>query len=118
MFFLQFGACATAPVTATVHGPALRHRVLMLAAAAALSTLACSTHAASAVSPYVQASPPVGQESRTGSATPKPRKLKKVKHEAPQATMPSGETVRARERRLHRECKGRPNAGACLGFAS
>jgi uncharacterized protein (DUF934 family) len=31
---------------------------------------------------------------------------------------PSGESVAARERRLKRECKGRPNAGACLGFAS
>ncbi|HMS26593.1 MAG TPA: hypothetical protein PKC80_04385 [Burkholderiaceae bacterium] len=27
-----------------------------------------------------------------------------------------GETVRERERRLSRECKGRPNAGACAGF--
>lgn len=26
------------------------------------------------------------------------------------------ETTRERERRLKRECKGRPNAGACLGF--
>ena len=30
----------------------------------------------------------------------------------------SQETPRDRERRLLRECKGRPNAGACLGFAS
>jgi hypothetical protein len=29
---------------------------------------------------------------------------------------PSGETVADRERRLRRECKGRPNAGACLGL--
>lgn len=28
----------------------------------------------------------------------------------------SGETVKERERRLQRECRGRPNAGACLGF--
>ncbi len=32
--------------------------------------------------------------------------------------MPSGESVTNRERRLLRECKGRPNAGACLGYAS
>lgn len=113
MFFSQFDATATA----TGNGPALRHHLLMFAVAA-LATLACSTHAATAVSPYVQASPPVVVEPTTGSATPGPRKLKKVKHEAPHATMPSGETVRARERRLHRECKGKPNAGACLGFAS
>jgi len=31
---------------------------------------------------------------------------------------PSEESPAARERRLKRECKGRPNAGACLGFAS
>jgi cell division protein FtsN len=31
---------------------------------------------------------------------------------------PSGEALPAREKRLRRECKGRPNAGACLGHAS
>lgn len=31
---------------------------------------------------------------------------------------PSEESAAAREKRLKRECKGRPNAGACLGFAS
>lgn len=30
----------------------------------------------------------------------------------------SQEAPRDRERRLLRECKGRPNAGACSGFAS
>jgi hypothetical protein len=29
---------------------------------------------------------------------------------------PSGENPAARERRLRRECRGRPNAGACLGL--
>ncbi len=28
----------------------------------------------------------------------------------------SGESKAAREKRLRRECKGRPNAGACLGM--
>ncbi len=28
----------------------------------------------------------------------------------------SAETTKERERRLARECRGRPNAGACLGF--
>ena len=28
----------------------------------------------------------------------------------------SGESFSERERRLKRECRGRPNAGACLGF--
>ena len=31
---------------------------------------------------------------------------------------PSGEAVSTRERRLRRECKGRPNAGACAGYAN
>lgn len=31
---------------------------------------------------------------------------------------PSEESPAARERRLKRECKGRPDAGMCLGFAS
>lgn len=29
-----------------------------------------------------------------------------------------GETTAQRENRLLRECRGRPNAGACLGFAN
>lgn len=29
---------------------------------------------------------------------------------------PSSEKPAARERRLKRECKGRPNAGVCLGY--
>lgn len=49
------------------------------------------------------------------------KKMKKKKTvrvaQAPERT-PSGETVADRERRLTRECKGRPNAGACLGFAN
>ena len=31
---------------------------------------------------------------------------------------PSEESPAARERRLRRECKGRPNAGMCLGHAT
>lgn len=30
----------------------------------------------------------------------------------------SGETPAERDRRLARECKGRPNAGACLGYGN
>lgn len=29
-----------------------------------------------------------------------------------------GESVKERDRRLMRECRGLPNAGACLGYAS
>ncbi|WP_233167627.1 hypothetical protein [Xylophilus sp. ASV27] len=46
------------------------------------------------------------------------------KAKRPRATHPkvlpggSGETTAERERRLLRECRGLPNAGACLGLAS
>lgn len=30
---------------------------------------------------------------------------------------PSEETATQRDKRLTRECRGRPNAGACLGYA-
>lgn len=45
-------------------------------------------------------------------------KKKKTTVAAPKATGGSAETTAERNRRLARECKGRPNAGACLGFAS
>lgn len=31
---------------------------------------------------------------------------------------PSHESTAERDRRLKRECRGRPNAGACMGYAS
>lgn len=37
----------------------------------------------------------------------------KVKHQK----SPSEESTAERDRRLYRECKGLPNAGACLGYA-
>lgn len=45
----------------------------------------------------------------------KPAKQKgpvKVKHQR----SPSEESTAERDRRLYRECKGLPNAGACLGY--
>jgi len=49
----------------------------------------------------------------------KPAKTKPSRAATPKV-IPSGseETSRERERRLLRECKGRPNAGACSGYAS
>jgi hypothetical protein len=41
-------------------------------------------------------------------------KLPRVRHSP---VYSSGETPAQRERRLLRECKGLPNAGACLGYA-
>ena len=48
----------------------------------------------------------------------KTSKIKKTKLAEPEPRLPGGETRAERERRLLRECKGRPNAGACSGYAS
>lgn len=51
----------------------------------------------------------------TGNATAETGKKKgslKIKHQR----SPSEETVAERARRLKRECRGAPNAGACLGY--
>lgn len=44
--------------------------------------------------------------------------VKRTKIPKPKQDKGAGETVKERDRRLLRECKGRPNAGACEGFAS
>ena len=63
--------------------------------------------------------PVQGKESSSASASPRaaaaPRKLKTPK--APVNTG-YGESRKERDQRLLRECKGRPNAGACEGYAS
>lgn len=57
-------------------------------------------------------------------ASDKPRQAKATSKDAqPKAARitfhnsPSAESPAERDRRLTRECKGRPNAGACLGYA-
>lgn len=47
----------------------------------------------------------------SSTATEAPRKPAKVRF----IDAPSSETPAARKKRLKRECKGRPNAGVCLG---
>ena len=46
------------------------------------------------------------------AAAPKKSKAVRVKHQQNN----SGESTSERDRRLYRECKGRTNAGACLGY--
>jgi hypothetical protein len=41
---------------------------------------------------------------------------KRHKSSKPKPDKGHGETVQERERRMMRECKGRPNAGACEGY--
>lgn len=74
-----------------------------------------------AVGPVVAAT---GQVAHSTAVEPKPkaaqskRKVKVKPAAEPTQYAPSGEALPAREKRLRRECKGRPNAGACLGYAS
>ncbi len=68
-----------------------------------------------------------GTKAATTSETAKPARKTKTKA-SKKADKPktvkvssqkgSGETTAERDRRLMRECKGRPNAGACLGYAN
>lgn len=48
--------------------------------------------------------------------TASPKAQRKASRAAPRSS--SEESRAERERRLLRECKGLPNAGACLGYAS
>lgn len=59
-------------------------------------------------------SAPVHSATTQHSASkPKARTVTKVTYH----NSSSQETPAAKTRRLQRECKGRPNAGACLGYA-
>ena len=69
--------------------------------AAALMAVPDSAHAA--------------RKKKTDTATSQPAKKSgavKVKHQR----STSEESTAERDRRLYRECRGRPNAGACLGY--
>lgn len=59
---------------------------------------------------------PAWTQAASDSAVKTSKKRKTVKAVPVIERTPSGETVADRERRLRRECKGRPNAGACAGF--
>jgi len=52
------------------------------------------------------------QAQGAAATTPKRSKAVRVRHQQNN----SGESTAERDRRLYRECKGRPNAGACLGY--
>ena len=52
---------------------------------------------------------------QTGAASPAPKTERRPPARVSFIDAPSSETPAAREKRLKRECRGRPNAGACLG---
>ena len=85
---------------------------LLLAAA-----LATPVQAATPASPATAGtlSPP---EAPPKTAKPAKAKKKSTKTNTVKYEKGSAESTSERDRRLYRECKGRPNAGACLGYAS
>ncbi len=87
---------------------ALRGSV-MAVALAALIALVGGQHAAANASTNTAAASDNG-----AIQPPAPKKKKSSK---PKIYKGSGESTAERDRRLYRECKGRPNAGACEGYA-
>ncbi|WP_265653700.1 hypothetical protein [Verminephrobacter aporrectodeae] len=77
---------------------------LLLAAAMALAVAAASQDA--------QARSKRADPSAPGGPTQAKKPSAKIKHQR----SPSEESSAQRDRRLYRECQGRPNAGACLGY--
>lgn len=93
----------------------LRTRICILAAL--LSVLAASPvlalEAASPAGDKATTSAPVRKAASTATSAPPTSARGRVV-----IIRGNEESAAARERRLKRECRGRPNAGACLGFAS
>ena len=54
--------------------------------------------------------------SKSGHANKKPTTATKASKHTTYRPSPSEESRRERERRLERECRDKPNAGACAGF--
>ena len=60
----------------------------------------------------------VGLGTTHGASEPTQTKRPRANSGSVKVIPGSEESTAERERRLKRECRGRPNAGACLGFAS
>jgi hypothetical protein len=63
----------------------------------------------------------LGQATETFTATQGAEKVskgKKAKAPKPPKDKSNGENIAQRDKRLLRECKGRPNAGACEGYGN
>jgi hypothetical protein len=84
--------------------------------------IGCAVTAAAASSQVQPAPAKPGQSTQVVKAELPSKKAKKKAKTKPAAEpvqyAPSGEAMPAREKRRLRECKGRPDAGACLGYAS
>lgn len=65
-----------------------------------------NSHAASTSDNFTATAPPAATQKAKKSRAPKPQKDKGY-----------GENKAERDKRLLRECRGKPNAGACEGYA-
>ena len=90
--------------TATTSAPAARHSFFaaLLCAVMSLCLLSAAPDAHAARKKTAQTN---------DSTTQKKSSVKSKRHRSP-----SEETTAERDRRMYRECWGRPNAGACLGY--
>ncbi|WHZ10856.1 MAG: hypothetical protein OJF60_001295 [Burkholderiaceae bacterium] len=96
---------------ATTSPPISLSRTRALAAAAcALALFAASADAAERKAKSGDAHPAHAAKAHSAHKAKKPARIKFEKG--------GGETRAERDRRLQRECRGLPNAGACLGYGS
>jgi len=71
------------------------------------------------IAAFALASALTAQAASSGAHATSTQTAKKQKsHSVKFLKNPNQETPAERERRLARECKGMPNAGACLGYGS
>lgn len=87
----------------------------LLVSALALPTQAATPSTAPGTPPTTMSGP---GDAAPAANPPEKHKHKKKKTGTVKYDKGSTETTAERDRRLKRECKGRPNAGACLGYAS
>lgn len=106
--------------TAPPDKPANPLLAALLAVGLALSLAAAPIDDAQARSK--KAAPAAGATAQDGAAQAASQSAHKAKRKKPgarratQQRSPSQESRAERDRRLYRECRGRPNAGACLGY--
>ena len=103
-------ACFNKPCPKAMHYPApswslLRRRCLSAAFLYTCLSFALLGASGTASAERKKSNPAAGQEAKKKGSV-------KIKHQR----STSEESTAERDRRLYRECKGRPNAGACLGF--
>ena len=80
--------------------------------AAAGAIALCIFGLCSATDSHAAAARPHQEAGAAAHAPAKKSRSTKVKHQQNH----SGESAAERDRRLYRECRGLPNAGACLGY--